>query len=650
MKAISKKAVFVLASFLSECEAHSKSGFFVEGGFETGLMESKQEIIAIAPKNLAALSLPNALYSQMLSKKAYFSNSTLKNDTTPIFTEQSLKTLESEFSTTNGLKVSLDSKNDTLNIKNFMPYNLHNLDLVWTKDNGQKVVIGGLETLDAQSQVRLSAKSLEMLKGVNDPKLSLESSKFSDSNTQRVLQSLSEIDVNITGRFDIASEYLKKTLNPKEMSVQQAKDYVNAIYDLAYVLSSKDWADLVLNYPGDFTDSDPSHSVREANKIPIISKEFLIKEYREPTTIFLYILSQMNGAFAGLTMNCQIMGENTPKECHSVGLLDKVIDPNKDPFFKDLNINNQDSRTNFQTLVHEFGHVKGYSHMGNMTCPDGSWKGIFCYQSTLQPSPSDNRQWFDYKGKRIYRGMVGVTQQAWADLGKQNKLPVNYNDIGKNFAPSESINQAFMNSFNNAISHVISSGSTNFNDPSHASKSNRINHANNLTSSANSNSSVSKNYRSAMMGFNVKVGYQQYFNQFLGLSYYGIVKYNFSKINDTIRKVSQVSLGVGADLLIDFFNTYSKNTFTSSLGVFMGLRALYNGYSVLNFFKSSGNLDFVGGFSYRYKHSKYSVGVSLPLIQHNMKFAFENANSQNFIVLKEGSSHFGMFFNYGWVF
>ncbi|AFI03914.1 hypothetical protein [Helicobacter cetorum] len=589
----------MLFGILTECKAHIKDGVFIEGGFESGLLESREE------KELKTPQIEPLLFEKLMqnSKKVYYSNNEINDKTSQIFTNESLNTASSGFSTLSGLKVSLDSQNNTLDIKNFMPYALHNLDLVLTKDNGQKVIIGGLESLGAQSQVKLNAENLEILKGIKDPKLSLEASSFSDSNTARVLKALSKINTDIIGRFDVSHVY--QHFNPKQMSVEQAKDFTNIMYDLAYVLSSDEWANLVLNYPGNFTNNGKT-----------ISKDFLIKQYREATTLFLYVLAP-NYEDAGLTANCEIVSSKMPN-CNSMGLKDRVFDPKIDPFLKGLNINDQKSRTYFQTLVHEFGHVKGYSHNGNLTCADGSVKGTWCYGSP-------EHQYGTHDGKRYYKGMVGVTQQAWANLGNADKLPINYKTIGENFTPNESINKAFANSL--------------------------IQTAQNIGSSLSSSSNVEgKNYHSSMVGVNFKLGYQQYFNDFLGLSYYGIVKYNYSKINSEISKVQQLGLGLGVDLLVDLFNSYAHNDPLNSFGVFVGLRGLYNGYKLLNQTKNTGNLDLASGLNYRYKHSKYSLGVSIPLIQHNIKVSFSNENYQNTIILKEGVSHFNVFFNYGWVF
>ncbi|GAA7557474.1 hypothetical protein MMM136_13340 [Helicobacter pylori] len=89
-------------------------------------------------------------------------------------------------------------------------------------------------------------------------------------------------------------------------------------------------------------------------------------------------------------------------------------------------------------------------------------------------------------------------------------------------------------------------------------------------------SSASQSFRSPILGVNAKIGYQNYFNDFIGLAYYGIIKYNYAKASS--EKVQQLSYGGGIDLLVDFITTYSnknnptdiqtRRNFSSSFGIF----------------------------------------------------------------------------------
>ncbi|GAA9337694.1 hypothetical protein HpHA245_13400 [Helicobacter pylori] len=56
------------------------------------------------------------------------------------------------------------------------------------------------------------------------------------------------------------------------------------------------------------------------------------------------------------------------------------------------------------------------------------------------------------------------------------------------------------------------------------------------------------------------------------------------------------------------------------------------------------------GLNYRYKHSEYSVSISISLIQRKASVVSSNGDYTNSFVFNEGASHFKVFFNYGWVF
>ncbi|GAA8622949.1 hypothetical protein KYTH76_11510 [Helicobacter pylori] len=58
----------------------------------------------------------------------------------------------------------------------------------------------------------------------------------------------------------------------------------------------------------------------------------------------------------------------------------------------------------------------------------------------------------------------------------------------------------------------------------------------------------------------------------------------------------------------------------------------YNSYHVLNKVKGSGNLDVATGLNYRYKHSKYSVSISIPLIQRKASVVSSNGDYTNSFV------------------
>ncbi|MGL2503246.1 outer membrane beta-barrel protein, partial [Helicobacter pylori] len=161
---------------------------------------------------------------------------------------------------------------------------------------------------------------------------------------------------------------------------------------------------------------------------------------------------------------------------------------------------------------------------------------------------------------QVPAGLIGVTTAVWQQLINQNALPINFANLSSqaNYLDASLNARAFASSVFNAFNQSF------------------------LTSRAQ------QSFRSPILGANVKIGYQHYFNDYIGLAYYGIIKYNYAKAND--EKIQQLSYGGGMDVLFDFITTYAnkkqgnptKKVFASSFGVFGGLRGLYNSYYVFN--------------------------------------------------------------------
>ncbi len=335
--------------------------------------------------------------------------------------------------------------------------------------------------------------------------------------------------------------------------------------------------------------------------------------------------------------------------------------------------NGFNARSSINVLFHEFGHLIGYNwgnnkdelkisgkyngnldigHCGDLTFPGGELSGDYgndgfhCNligpvgqgDTPLQyPLYIPNKAGPNTNNPIIFAGMTGLMLSVYMNLEKNNQLTINYNTIGKNTqrAKEEVLVSKMRYSLaqKSTIRHILSA--------------------------------FSKRARNAMIGFDILGGYQKYYNDYVGVSYYGFLNYNYSKQRNFLNQVNQIGFGIGSNLLLDFFTTY-KNTiirnqkdktslikqklFQSSLGSFLGLRAVYNGYAFANSYTNYGNLNFVGGFSYRIKHSKYSIGISIPLIQGTIKKAQHNPLSSNYASLNLGASHFNVFFNYGWVF
>ncbi len=683
---------------LEAFQKHQKDGFFIEAGFETGLLEgtqTKEEATAQnTPKiyenppthpqtkeqpkeqNKSDTATPQSAYG-----KYYIPQSTILKNATALFTTNNIE---------NGLTfysqnpVYANMVNGSVTIQNFLPYNLNNVELSFKDAQGKVVNLGVIETIPKDSQIILPASlfndsEFEQADSFNYQQLQATATQFSDANTQSLFEKLSKITTNVTMSYENAdTNNFKGNCNDcvSDFTPKTAEELTNLMLDMIAVFDSKSWEEAVLNAPFQFSNSpsecgsdfpkcvNPFNNGRVA---PIYEKYVLtpqsvIDAFRRTINLEVNILKS---GFVGL-------GYELDDNDGNLGIEASALNPEK-LFGKTLN---KVDIVELRDIIHEFSHTKGYTHNGNMTyqrvrlcqenggaiqeCEGGKEELVNGKEELKFTNGKEvkDQDGYDYDvcsrfgGKnqsafpsnypnsiytncaQVPAGLIGVTTAVWQQLINQNALPINFANLNSQTSHlNAGLNvQNFATSMVNAIAQNFS------------------------TTSTTTYRSSSKNFRSPILGANVKIGYQHYFNDYIGLAYYGIIKYNYAQAND--EKIQQLSYGGGMDVLFDFITTYTnkrqdnptKKVFASSFGVFGGLRGLYNSYYVFNQVKGSGNLDIVTGFNYRYKHSKYSVGISVPLIQSDIKIASNNGIYANSVVLNEGGSHFKVFFNYGWVF
>ncbi len=701
LRFVSKTICLSLIGLFNPLEAfqkHQKDGFFVEAGFETGLLEgtqTKEEATAQnTPKiyenplthpqtkeqpkeqNKSDTATPQSVYGRY-----YIPQSTILEKATELFTTDNIE---------NGLTfysqnpVYANMVNGSVTIQNFLPYNLNNVELSFKDAQGKVVNLGVIETIPKDSQIILPASlfndsEFEQADSFNYQQLQATATQFSDANTQSLFQKLSQITTNVTMSYENAdTNNFKGNCHDcvSDFTPQTAEELTNLMLDMIAVFDSKSWEEAVLNAPFQFSNSpsecgsdfpkcvNPFNNGRVA---PIYEKYVLtpqsvIDAFRRAINLEVNI---MKSGFLGL-------GYELDDNDGNLGIAASALNPEK-LFGKTLN---KVDIVELRDIIHEFSHTKGYTHNGNMTyqrvrlcqenggaiqeCEGGKEELVngkeelkftngkevkdqdgYTYDvcsrfgGKNQPAfPSNYPNSIYTNCAQVPAGLIGVTTAVWQQLINQNALPINF----ANLSSQANYLDAGLNAQNFATS-MVSVIAQNFS-----------------TTSTTTYRYSSKIFRSPILGANVKIGYQHYFNDYIGLAYYGIIKYNYAKAND--EKIQQLSYGGGMDVLFDFITTYAnkkqgnptKKVFASSFGVFGGLRGLYNSYYVFNQVKGSGNLDIVTGFNYRYKHSKYSIGISVPLIQSGIKIASNNGIYADSIVLNEGGSHFKVFFNYGWIF
>ncbi|WRC00987.1 outer membrane protein [Helicobacter pylori] len=660
------RKLFIPLLLFSALEANEKNGFFIEAGFETGLLEGVQT----QEKRHTTTKNTYATYN-------YLPTDTILKRAANLFTDaKSISQLS--FSSLSPVKVLYIG--GKLTIENFLPYNLSNVKLSFTDAQGNVIDLGVIEAIPKHSKIVLPGEAFDSLKEAFDkidpytfffPKFEATSTSVSDANTQRVFKTLNKIKTNLIMKYSNENPSNFNTCsynnngNTKNdcwqpFTPQTAEEFTNLMLNMIAVLDSQSWGDAILNAPFEFTnsstdcDNDPSKCVNpgtnglvdsKVDQQYVLNKQGIVNNFRKKIEIDAVVLK--NSGVVGLAN-----GYGNDGEYGTLGVEAYALEPQK--LFGDnlKTINLEDLRT----ILHEFSHTKGYGHNGNMTyqrVPTGQnengkpkdsdglpYNVCSRFNGSGQPTfPSNYPNSIYHNCADVPAGFLGVTAAVWQQLINQNALPINFANLGSqtNYNLNASLNtQDLANSLLSTIQKTF------------------------VTSSVTDHysSSTSQSFRSPILGVNAKIGYQNYFNDFIGLAYYGIVKYNYSKALN--QKFQQLSYGGGIDLLLDFITTYSnknsptgiqtKRNFSSSFGIFGGLRGLYNSYYVLNKVKGSGNLDATTGLNYRYKHSKYSVGISIPLIQRKASVISSGSDYTNSFVFNEGASHFKVFFNYGWVF
>ncbi|MFB1288088.1 outer membrane beta-barrel protein [Helicobacter pylori] len=745
LKLASKTICLSLIGSFTAVEAfqkHQKDGFFIEAGFETGLLQGTQtqeQTIATTQEKPKPKPKPKPITPQSTYGKYYISQSTVLKNATELFAEDNITNLT--FYSLNPVYVTAYNQESAeeagygdsslIMIQNFLPYNLNNIELSYTDDQGNVVSLGVIETIPKQSQIILPASLF------NDPQLNADgfqqlqttTTKFSDASTQNLFDKLSKVTTNLQMTYINYNQFSsgngsgsKPPCPPYEnqencvakvppFTSQDAKNLTNLMLNMMAVFDSKSWEDAVKNAPFQFSDNnlstpcysnystcvnpyndglvDPKLIAKNAGDeyniengqtgSVILTPQDVIYSYRVTNNLYVNLLPPRGG---DLGLGSQYGGPNGPGDdgtnFGALGILSPFLDP-EILFGKELN---KVAIMQLRDIIHEYGHTLGYTHNGNMTyqrvrmCEENNGPEERCKGGKVEQVNGQEVQVFDnghevrdtdgstydvcsrFGGQgqpafpssypnsiytdcsQVPAGLIGVTSAVWQQLIDQNALPVDYTNLSSqtNYLNASLNTQDFATTMLSAISQSLSSTKS--------------------STTTYRTSKTSRPFGAPLLGVNLKMGYQKYFNDYLGLSSYGIIKYNYAQANN--EKIQQLSYGVGMDVLFDFITNYTneknpknnltKKVFTSSLGVFGGLRGLYNSYYLLNQYKGSGNLNVTGGLNYRYKHSKYSVGISVPLVQLKSRVVSSDGTTTNSITLNEGRSHFKVFFNYGWIF
>ncbi len=615
LKLVSKTICLSLIGLFNPLEAfqkNQKDGFFIEAGFETGLLEgaqTKEQTITQNTQNPYENPLTHpqtkeqtkgdTATPQSVYGRYYILQSTILKNATALFTTDNIENGLTFYSQS---PVYANMVNGSVTIQNFLPYNLNNVELSFKDAQGKVVNLGVIETIPKDSQIVLPASlfndsELEQADSFNYQQLQATATQFSDANTQSLFQKLSQITTNVTMSYENAdTNNFKGNCNDcvSDFTPQTAEELTNLMLDMIAVFDSKSWEEAVLNAPFQFSNSssecgsdfpkcvNPFNNGRVA---PIYEKYVLtpqsvIDAFRRAINLEVNILKS---GFVGL-------GYELDDNDGNLGIEASALNPEK-LFGKTLN---KVDIVELRDIIHEFSHTKGYTHNGNMTyqrvrlCQENGGAIQECeggkeelvngkeelkftngkevkdqdgYTYNVCSFYKDNHQAYtagNYPNSiytncaQVPAGLIGVTTAVWQQLINQNALPINFANLSSqaNYLDASLNARAFVSSMFNAFNQSF------------------------LTSS------VSQSFRSPILGVNVKMGYQHYFNDYIGLAYYGIIKYNYAKASD--EKIQQLSYGGGMDVLFDFITTYTnkkqdnliKKVFASSFGVFGGVKRL----------------------------------------------------------------------------
>ncbi|MGL2388768.1 hypothetical protein ACOWLU_06005, partial [Helicobacter pylori] len=450
------RKLFIPLLLFSALEANEKNGFFIEAGFETGLLEGTQT----QEKRHTTTKNTYATYSYLPT------DSVLKRAANLFTDAKSISQLN--FSSLSPVKVLYIG--GKLTIENFLPYNLSNVKLSFTDAQGNTIDLGVIETIPKHSKIVLPGEAFDSLKEAFDkidpytfflPKFEATSTSISDANTQRVFETLNNIKTNLIMKYSNENPSNFNTCpynnngNTKNdcwqnFTPQTAEEFTNLMLNMIAVLDSQSWGDAILNAPFEFTnsstdcDNDPSKCVnpgingRVDTKVDqqyILNKQGIINNFRKKIEIDAVVLK--NSGVVGLAN-----GYGNDGEYGTLGVEAYALEPQK-LFGNNLKtINLEDLRT----ILHEFSHTKGYGHNGNMTyqrVPTGQnengkpkdsdglpYNVCSLYGGSNQPAfPSNYPNSIYHNCADVPAGFLGVTAAVWQQLINQNALPINYANL-----------------------------------------------------------------------------------------------------------------------------------------------------------------------------------------------------------------------------
>ncbi|GAA7309390.1 hypothetical protein HpCK6_03400 [Helicobacter pylori] len=378
---------------LEAFQKHQKDGFFIEAGFETGLLEgaqTKEEATAQntqkiqknplthpqikeQPKeqNKSDTATPQSVYGRY-----YIQKSAIVKKASALFTTKNIPNLTFDFLN----PVYASAANGSVTIQNFLPYDLSNVKLTFKDKQGRVIHLGVIETIPKQSQITLPA-SLFNDPELNDPELlkkdpfvfqqlKATATPFSDLGTKSLFDKLSQITTHVVMSYENANNNNFKgncTNCMSDFTPQTAEELTNLMLNMIAVFDSKAWKEAILNAPFQFSNSssecgsdypkcvNPFNNGRVAHIYEhyVLTPQSVVDAFRRAINLEVNI---MKSGFVGL-------GYELDEGDGNLAIMASALNPEK-LFGKNLD---KIDLNELRDIIHEFSHTKGYTHNGNMT-------------------------------------------------------------------------------------------------------------------------------------------------------------------------------------------------------------------------------------------------------------------------------------------
>ncbi|GHR95689.1 hypothetical protein JP0111_08820 [Helicobacter pylori] len=545
MQKFSKTICLSLIGLCTLLEAYQKDGFFIEAGFETGLLEgvqNKEQTITTQKiyENHKTQQREQPATPQSTYGKYYIQKSAIVKKASALFTTKNTPNLT--FDSLNPVYAS--AANGSVTIQNFLPYDLSNVELTFKDKQGRVINLGVIETIPKQSQITLPA-SLFNDPALNDPELlkkdpfvfqqlKATATPFSDLGTKSLFDKLSQITTHVVMSYENANNNNFKgncTNCMSDFTPQTAEELTNLMLNMIAVFDSKAWKEAILNAPFQFSNSssecgsdypkcvNPFNNglVDSKDEKYVLTPEEVINSYRVANELTVNLLNAAKG-FLGL--GSQLGSANAPGDNGFnqgvLGIAPFALNPEK-LFGKNLN---KVVILALRDIIHEYGHTLGYTHNGNMTyqrvrlCQEGNGPEVRCEGG--HEVEKNGKEELEFSNGHEVRDHDGYDYNVCSRFGGKNQpaFPSNYpNSIYTNCAQvpagligvTTAVWQQLINQNALPINFANLNSQANYLDASLNARA-FVDSVFNAFNQSFLTSSISQSFRSPILGVNVKKG------------------------------------------------------------------------------------------------------------------------------------------------